>query len=70
MEFLASPEAQRIYAEANGEYPVVEGIPASPLVQSWGPLKADQLPLSKIAALRKQASELVDRVQFDQGPTN
>ena len=70
MEFLASPEAQRIYAEANGEYPVVEGIPASPLVQSWGPLKADQLPLSKIAALRKQASELIDRVQFDQGPTN
>jgi iron(III) transport system substrate-binding protein len=70
MEFLASPEAQRIYAEANGEYPVVEGIPASPLVQSWGPLKADQIPLSKLAALRKQASELVDRVQFDQGPTN
>jgi iron(III) transport system substrate-binding protein len=70
MEFLASPEAQRIYAEANGEYPVVEGIPASPLVQSWGPLKADQLPLSKIAAMRKQASELIDRVQFDQGPTN
>ncbi|MBC7830991.1 MAG: extracellular solute-binding protein, partial [Hyphomicrobium sp.] len=25
MQFLASPEAQRIYAEANGEYPVVEG---------------------------------------------
>jgi iron(III) transport system substrate-binding protein len=70
MEFLASPEAQRIYAEANGEYPVVEGVPASPLVQSWGPLKADPLPLTKIAALRKQASELIDRVQFDQGPTN
>ncbi len=70
MEFLASPEAQRIYAEANGEYPVVDGVPASPLVQSWGPLKADPLPLTKIAALRKQASELIDRVQFDQGPTN
>ena len=70
MEFLASPEAQRIYAEANGEYPVVEGVPASQLVQSWGELKADPLPLTKIAALRKQASELIDRVQFDQGPTN
>ncbi len=70
MEFLASPEAQRIYAEANGEYPVSDGVPASALVQSWGPLKADPLPLPKIAALRKQASELVDRVQFDQGPTN
>ncbi len=70
MEFLVSPEAQRIYAEANGEYPVVEGVPASQLVQSWGQLKDDPLPLTKIAALRKQASELVDRVQFDQGPTN
>jgi iron(III) transport system substrate-binding protein len=68
MEFLVSHEAQRIYAEANGEYPVVAGVPASPLVQSWGELRADPLPLSKIAELRKQASELIDRVQFDQGP--
>ncbi len=70
MEFLVSPEAQRIYAEADGEYPVVEGVPASDLVKSWGPLKDDPLPLTEIASLRKQASELVDRVQFDQGPTN
>jgi iron(III) transport system substrate-binding protein len=70
MHFLASPEAQRIYAEANGEYPVVEGIEASPLVRSWGALKSDPLPLTKIASLRKKASELVDRVQFDQGPSN
>lgn len=70
MEFLASPEAQRLYVEDNGEYPVLEGVPASPLVQSWGPLKSDPLPLTKIAALRKKASELVDRVQFDQGPSN
>jgi iron(III) transport system substrate-binding protein len=70
MEFLAAPEAQQIYAEANGEYPVAEGIAASELVQSWGPLKADPLPLAEIASLRKKASELIDRVQFDQGATN
>jgi iron(III) transport system substrate-binding protein len=68
MEFLVSPEAQRIYAQANGEYPVVAGVPASELVQSWGELHADPLPLAKIAELRKTASELIDRVQFDQGP--
>lgn len=68
MEFLVSPEAQQIYADANGEYPVVEGVPASKLVQSWGTLKPDPLPLTKIAELRKKASELIDRVQFDQGP--
>ncbi len=69
MEFLVSSEAQEIYAQANGEYPVVPGVPASELVASWGTLKADALPLEKIAELRKQASELVDNVQFDQGPS-
>jgi iron(III) transport system substrate-binding protein len=68
MEFLVSPEAQKIYAEADGEYPVVADVPASPLVLSWGELRADPLPLAKIAELRKKASELIDRVQFDQGP--
>ena len=70
MEFLAAPEAQQIYAEANGEYPVGDDIPASELVQSWGPLKADTLSLAQIASLRKKASEIIDRVQFDQGATN
>lgn len=69
MEYLVSPEAQKIYAETNGEYPVVEGVAISPLVASWGELNADDLPLTKIAEFRKKASELVDRVQFDQGPS-
>jgi iron(III) transport system substrate-binding protein len=43
-------------------------VPASKLVESWGTLKADALPLEKIAELRKKASELIDSVQFDQGP--
>jgi iron(III) transport system substrate-binding protein len=68
MEYLVSPEAQQIYAEGNGEYPAVEGVKPSTLVASWGPLKADPLPLSKLAELRKAASELVDKVQFDAGP--
>jgi iron(III) transport system substrate-binding protein len=70
MEFLVSPEAQKLYTYEKGEYPVVEGIEPSEVVKSWGPLNADPLPISKIGALRKKASELVDRVQFDQGPTN
>jgi iron(III) transport system substrate-binding protein len=70
MEFLVSNEAQSLYAEADGEYPVVPGAQASALVQSWGPLKADTLPLSKIADLRKKASEMIDRVRFDAGPNS
>ena len=70
MEYLVSPEAQHLYAQGNGEYPAVEGVKGSELVESWGPLKADPLPLSKLADLRKAASELVDKVQFDAGPGN
>lgn len=66
MEFLASPEAQQIYAEANFEYPVHPDVPASDLVQSWGKFKPDALPVKKIAEHQKQASMLVDEVGFDE----
>jgi iron(III) transport system substrate-binding protein len=70
MEFFVSQEAQELYAEANGEYPVITSASASDLVKSWGELKADPIPLSKLAALRKKASELVDKVRFDAGPSS
>jgi len=67
MEFLASAEAQEIYAEQVYEYPVTPGARLSDDVASFGEIKPDALPLSEIAALRKQASELVDKVRFDEG---
>ncbi len=67
MAYLASPEAQRIYAEQVFEYPVDANVKPSELVASFGPLKADPLPLADIAAHRKAASEMVDRVAFDDG---
>lgn len=68
IEFLTSGQAQKIYAEANFEYPVTPGVEPSDLVKSWGELKADSLPLSEVAKFRKEASELVDKVAFDEGP--
>ncbi|MEZ5909126.1 MAG: Fe(3+) ABC transporter substrate-binding protein [Hyphomicrobiaceae bacterium] len=68
MEFLASAEGQKIYAEIVSEYPLKAGIPLAPHVESWGHLKADSLPLARIAELRKKASTLVDKVNFDAGP--
>lgn len=69
LEFLASDEAQRIYAEANNEYPVNPKVQPSELVRSWGVLKPDPLPLENLAKLRARASELIDKVGFDQGPS-
>jgi iron(III) transport system substrate-binding protein len=70
MAFLASDEAQKIYAMANNEYPVNPKVPPSEIVQSWGKLKPDALPLENIAKYRKKASELVDKVGFDAGPAS
>jgi iron(III) transport system substrate-binding protein len=70
MQFLASEEAQKIYATANNEYPVNPKVQPSEIVQSWGTLKADRLPLDNIAKYRKKASELVDKVNFDAGPSS
>lgn len=66
MEFLASPEAQQIYAQGNFEYPVADGVAASDMVQSWGTFKVDALPIASLAVHQKRASELVDEVLFDQ----
>lgn len=65
LEYLVSDSAQSLYARANYEYPVKAGVELDPIVQSLGPLKVDDLPLTDIAAQRRRASELVDRVGFD-----
>ena len=70
VEFLASDKGQQLYAEANNEYPVKDGVPWSPLVKSWGDFKPDPISLNDIASLRKKASELVDKVGFDEGPSS
>lgn len=65
IEWLAGDEAQRIYADINYEYPVKAGIAVNPTIAGYGKLNADPLPVAKIAASRKAASALVDKVGFD-----
>jgi iron(III) transport system substrate-binding protein len=70
IEFLVSDEAQGMYASVNHEYPVNATVEPSATVKSWGKLKADSLPLAEISKNRKAASELVDKVNFDAGPSS
>ena len=70
IDFLASGEAQEIYAEQVYEYPVMPGKEPSDIVKSFGTIKPDTLPLAEIAANRKKASELVDKVGVNDGPAN
>lgn len=65
LEYLVSDEAQRIYAEANYEFPVKPGVAAHPIIAALGTLKVDTLSLTDIARQRAVASRLVDKVGFD-----
>lgn len=70
MEFLSGEKAQDIYASTNHEYPVADGVAQSEMVKSWGKLTADTLSLEEISKLRDRASQLVDEVLFNEGPTS
>jgi iron(III) transport system substrate-binding protein len=69
MQFLSEGDAQKIYAEQVFEYPVLPGAEPSEIVKGFGTIKPDTLPLVEIAKNRKQASELVDKVGFNEGAT-
>jgi iron(III) transport system substrate-binding protein len=69
MQFLSEGEAQKIYAEQVYEYPVLPGAEPSAIVKGFGAIKPDPLPLTEIAKNRKQASELIDKVGFNEGAT-
>ncbi|WP_396587878.1 extracellular solute-binding protein [Bermanella sp. R86510] len=65
LEFLASQEAQSLYAKLNMEYPVNPNVQASELVKSWGEFKEDDVSLTRLANEIKTALKLVDEVKFD-----
>jgi iron(III) transport system substrate-binding protein len=65
LEYLVSDEAQKIYAEANFEYPVKAGAAVHPIIAALGTLKVDALPLTDIVRNRAAASRLVDKVGLD-----
>ena len=67
IEFLAGETAQSMYAQDNFEYPVRDGVELHPMLAGWGDFKVDTLSLEAIARQRKAASQMVDRVHFDEG---
>ncbi len=61
LEFLASKESQKWYAEVNHEYPVREGIEVSELLKGFGDFKAEQIPLEKVGLLNGQSVKVMDK---------
>lgn len=66
LEYLVSDQAQKLYAEANFEYPVKRSAQVDPIIAALGDLTVDPTPLVDIARHRDAASRLVDQVGLDQ----
>jgi iron(III) transport system substrate-binding protein len=62
IEFLASPEAQAIFAEQGFEYPVVAGVAASEIIKGFGDFKADTLNVATYGENNPLAVQMMDRV--------
>ena len=66
MRFLVSEEAQKIYAEVNYEFPVRTGVDLSPLLKPYEGFISDNISLVDFIQYRRDASILVDQVEFDE----
>lgn len=62
MEYLTSSEAQKLFADANFEYPCNPAVKWSELVQSWGQFKADETELNLLGKYNSDAVKLYDQV--------
>jgi iron(III) transport system substrate-binding protein len=61
LEFLVTPEAQKIFAEGNNEYPVRSGVATAAVVASWGPFKGDPVGAATIGKFQPEAVKIADR---------
>ena len=61
VEYLASPEAQRYFADISLEYPANPKVEAHPVLAAWGEFNQDTLNASAYAARSAEAARLTDR---------
>lgn len=62
MEFMVSPEAQKILAGINYEYPINSSVEPSDVVKSFGDFKEDMTPLYKSVKNTNEAVKIYDMV--------
>lgn len=62
IEYLASPEAQEIFAKNNYEYPVIKSVDPADVVKTFGQLKGDEKTLAAVFGKNNpEALKIMDR---------
>lgn len=65
LDYLASDEAQRYFADGNNEWPAVAAVKVSnPALETLGKFKADTLPVGSLAMYRAKAQVIFDRAGY------
>ena len=65
LEYLASDDAQRYFADGNNEWPAVPSVKvANPALESMGQFKADALNVGMLAKNQSVAQKLLDRAGY------
>lgn len=62
LEYLASEPAQRLFADGNNEYPVVEELAPNAVLVALGDFKRDTLSVARLGTNRPIAQRIFDRV--------
>jgi len=65
LEFLLKPDAQRQFAAANFEYPVVSGVEPAPVLAGLGPFKIDGLAVGKLGKFAPEADAAMARAGWE-----
>ena len=61
IEYLATPSAQAYFADGNNEYPVVEGVKLSSVLEAWGVFKTDAVAITAYGGNNAEALKAMDR---------
>lgn len=64
LEWLSSPRAQNLFADANLEFPANAAVKPNPLVAAWGNFKQSPINLESAGAYQADAIRLMDRVGY------
>ncbi len=65
VEWMTGAEAQKIFAGINQEFPANPAVKPSAEVASWGPFKADSLPVEVAGKRQAEAIRLMDRAGWN-----
>ncbi len=68
LEYLASPEAQNYFANANNEWPAAKGVeidnPALKAMTGGKPFKSETIPIGAVGANQVKVQQMLDRAGF------